>query len=84
MAVYLQNSIKNKIRKRSVMISGHATSISIEEAFWDALKVIAEKNNLSINSLIEKIDKERPTNLDGSTNNLSSAVRVFILDNKSV
>tara|TARA_Y100000739_G_C20366136_1_gene354524 strand:+ start:108 stop:362 length:255 start_codon:yes stop_codon:yes gene_type:complete len=84
MATYQQNSDNNKIRKRSVMISGHATSISIEEAFWNALKIIAEENSLSINSLIEQIDNERSTNIVESTNNLSSAVRVFILHNKTV
>ncbi len=84
MATYLQNLDNNKIRKRSVKISGHATSVSIEEAFWDALKRIAEKHNLSINSLVEKIDSDRSINFDGSTGNLSSAVRVFVLHNKTV
>ena len=75
---------KGKIKKRSIKLYGHKTSISIEEAFWNALKIIAEENSLSINSLIEQIDNERSTNIVESTNNLSSAVRVFILHNKTV
>ena len=64
------------------MIAGHATSISIEEVFWDALKHIAAKRNLSINSLIGEIDSDRSTKIDASTSNLSSAIRLFILHNK--
>ena len=60
------------IRKRSVTIAGHSTSVSLEAAFWDALKDIAAGRNLSINALIEQID-------EGRTGNLSSAIRVYVL-----
>lgn len=67
-------SEKLKLRKRSVTISGHGTSVSLENAFWDALKSLAEQRGQSLNALITDIDKER-------TGNLSSAIRVFILEN---
>jgi predicted DNA-binding ribbon-helix-helix protein len=60
------------IRKRSVIIAGHSTSVSLEAAFWDGLKEIATVRGLSVNGLIEQIDGER-------TGNLSSAIRVFVL-----
>lgn len=60
------------VRKRSVLIAGHATSVSVEEEFWDALKEIATRQGRSINALIAEIDS-------GRTGNLSSAVRVFVL-----
>ncbi|MBW7849407.1 MAG: ribbon-helix-helix domain-containing protein [Rhodospirillales bacterium] len=61
-----------EIRKRSVIIAGHATSVSVEEEFWEALKQIAARRGLSLNALIAEIDHSR-------TGNLSSAVRVFVL-----
>tara|TARA_Y100001970_G_C14106135_1_gene788218 strand:- start:533 stop:790 length:258 start_codon:yes stop_codon:yes gene_type:complete len=63
------------IKKRSVNISGHRTSISIEEQFWEVLKEISEYNKKSINSIILEIDKKR--NID---TNLSSAIRLFVLN----
>lgn len=60
------------MKKRSLEIMGHATSISMEDAFWFALKEIAETEKTTVQDLITKIDVER-------TGNLSSAVRVFIL-----
>ena len=61
------------IRKISVRIAGHSTSVSLEEAFWAALRTIAKERGLSIAELIEEIDRDR----DG---NLSSALRVFVLE----
>ncbi len=61
------------VKKRSVEIAGHRTSLSLEEAFWRALKRIAARDGVSINRLIERIDRER-------TGNLSSAVRVYVLE----
>ena len=61
-----------RIIKRSVRISGHPTSISIEPAFWDALREIAALRQLSVSALVATIDAGR----DG---NLSSAIRVFVL-----
>ena len=67
-----------RIRKRSVVIAGHASSVSLEEAFWRALKKIAQARRQSVNALISEIDRERPNDLSG---NLSSAIRVFVLEN---
>ncbi len=61
------------VQKRSVEIAGHRTSLSLEEAFWRALKRIAARDGVSINSLIERIDRER-------AGNLSSAVRIYVLE----
>ena len=63
---------KDGLKKRSVDIDGHRTSVSIEAPFWDALRDIAERRSTSVNQLIATIDKTR----DG---NLSSAIRVFVL-----
>mgnify|MGYP000311330149 CR=1 FL=1 len=63
-----------KIRKRSVRIAGHATSISLEAAFWQALKQITDQRGCSINQLITDIDAARPSG------NLSSAIRVYVLN----
>lgn len=60
------------IRKRSILISGHATSVSLEPEFWAALKKIAEARGRSINDLISELDQDR-------RGNLSSAIRVFVL-----
>ena len=64
--------VSDRIRKRSVIVSGHRTSISLEETFWEALTKIANERSVSINHLITEIDRENP-------NNLSSATRVYIL-----
>jgi predicted DNA-binding ribbon-helix-helix protein len=60
------------MKKRSVLIAGHPTSVSLEEEFWDALKAEAATRNVSVNALIEEIDA-------GRAGNLSSAIRVFVL-----
>jgi predicted DNA-binding ribbon-helix-helix protein len=60
------------IKKRSVVISGHRTSVSLENAFWYALKEIATRNGQTVNQLVSEID-------DGRTGNLSSAIRVHVL-----
>ena len=62
------------IKKRSINIHGHQTSISLEPEFWDALKSLAENKNLSLNKIIAKIDDDR-----APENNLSSAIRIYIL-----
>lgn len=60
------------IRKRSVVIEGHATSVSLEAEFWDALTAIARRRGMTINQLVTEIDR-------GREGNLSSAIRVFVL-----
>ena len=61
------------IRKRSVVIGGHATSVSVEQPFWDGLRRIAGERGMSINALLGEIDRASP-------GNLSSAIRVFVLE----
>jgi predicted DNA-binding ribbon-helix-helix protein len=61
------------MKKRSVKISGHATSVSLEEPFWDALKKLSDEEKTSLNNLIDKIDKAR------AGGNLSSALRLYVL-----
>ncbi len=71
-----------QIRKRSVMISGHATSVSLERAFWQRLKAIAKHRGVSVNALIDEIDGMRsPPDAGDRAGNLSSAIRVFVLGN---
>lgn len=60
------------MRKRSVLIAGHPTSVSLEEEFWEALRRIAAERGCSVNALIEEIDA-------GRAGNLSSAIRVHVL-----
>lgn len=62
------------LKKRSIVIAGHATSVSLEPEFWDALKVIAGERGLSLNQMVAEIDQLRG-------GNLSSAIRVFVLEN---
>lgn len=59
--------------KRSIVIRGHKTSISLENIFWDALKSIALERHQSISALVAKIEQDR------ESSNLSSATRVFVL-----
>jgi predicted DNA-binding ribbon-helix-helix protein len=61
------------IVKRSVSIAGHRTSISLEEPFWASLREIADRDKISVQALIGRIDAER------GEQNLSSAIRVFVL-----
>ena len=63
----------NGVTKRSVMIAGHRTSVSLEDPFWEALREIAEARDQSVQALIGTIDAGR----EGQ--NLSSAIRVFVL-----
>jgi predicted DNA-binding ribbon-helix-helix protein len=60
--------------KRSLTLQGHRTSISLEPEFWDALKLIAQREDVSLAALVGKIDAQR------STRNLSSALRVHVLN----
>lgn len=69
---------QGSVSKRSVRIAGHPTSLSMEDAFWDALKEIAQARGASLNALIAEIDAARAEHADGG--NLSSAVRVWVLN----
>lgn len=59
------------MKKHTITIHGHATSISLEDEFWDALKQEAQRQNLSIAGLVARIDEARTTGL-------SSAIRVYL------
>jgi predicted DNA-binding ribbon-helix-helix protein len=61
------------LTKHSVRIAGHATSVSLESAFWEALCEIAGRRALSINALLSQIDADRG-------GNLSSAIRLYVLE----
>ena len=66
--------MSDAIPKRSVIVAGHRTSVSLEDAFWRALKDIATQNNMSLAALVAQIDAAR------GEANLSSALRVFALE----
>ena len=69
---YLYN--QDVIKKRSVVVSGHRTSVSLETIFWDELRNLASQRQKSVNQLITEIDQH----CNGS---LSSALRVFVVQN---
>ena len=66
--------MKSSVVKRSIVIGGHKTSISLEDTFWIELKDIAQAQRLTLSELVAKIDSVR------KQNNLSSAIRLFVLD----
>jgi predicted DNA-binding ribbon-helix-helix protein len=68
------------LRKRSVTIDGHRTSISLEDGFWEELAAIAQARRLSLNALVAEIDHARSAPSDDRTGNLSSALRLYVLD----
>ena len=66
--------MKSPVVKRSIVIAGHKTSVSLEDAFWKCLKEIAGERQMTLSDLVASIDTGRH---DG---NLSSAIRLFVLD----
>ncbi len=62
-----------EVKKRSLMIAGHPTSVTLEAPFWEVLKELAAAENIAVNALVERIDATR-------TGNLSSAIRVYVLE----
>ena len=71
----MQGIAKSAVTKRSVVIGGHKTSVSLEEPFWTEVRAIAESEQITVSNLLRRIDRER-TNA-----NLSSAIRVYVLEN---
>ncbi len=63
-----------RVVKRSLVVAGHRTSVSLEDAFWRRLKAIAAERGLSVNALAAAVDAAR------GEANLSSALRVFVLE----
>jgi predicted DNA-binding ribbon-helix-helix protein len=66
--------MKSPVVKRSIVIAGHKTSVSLEDAFWKGLKEIASGRDMTLSDLVAAIDSER------QHGNLSSAIRLFVLD----
>jgi len=66
--------MKSLVTKRSIVVGGHKTSVSLEGAFWNGLKEVAASRKITLSDLVGSIDSDR---VHG---NLSSAVRLFVLD----
>jgi predicted DNA-binding ribbon-helix-helix protein len=66
--------MKSLVVKRSIVIGGHKTSVSLEEPFWLSLKEIAHGQRLTLSTMVGDIDTKR------QQGNLSSAIRLFVLD----
>ncbi|HET9902142.1 MAG TPA: ribbon-helix-helix domain-containing protein [Xanthobacteraceae bacterium] len=66
--------MKSPVVKRSIVIAGHKTSVSLEDAFWSGLKDIAAGRGMTLSELVANIDTGR------QHGNLSSAIRLFVLD----
>jgi predicted DNA-binding ribbon-helix-helix protein len=66
--------MKTAIVKRSIIINGHKTSVSLEDAFWSSLKNIAHTDGVPVSKMVTEIDRTR------ERGNLSSAIRLFILE----
>ena len=68
-----ERAMKSPVVKRSVVLAGHKTSVSLEDAFWQGLKDIATSRRTTLSDLINSID------IDRERGNLSSALRLFVL-----
>ena len=66
--------MKSPVVKRSIVLRGHKTSVSLEDEFWKGLKEIAGKRLMTLSVLVDGIDAHR------QQGNLSSALRLFVLD----
>src|SRR5262245_27262866 len=69
-----ETMMKSPVVKRAIVIAGHKTSVSLEDAFWKGLKEIATARDMTLSDLVAAIDSER------QHGNLSSAIRLFVLD----
>ena len=66
--------MKSPVVKRSIVIAGHKTSVSLEDAFWQSLKDIASSRDMTLSEVVATIDTDR------RHGNLSSGIRLFVLD----
>ena len=66
--------MKSAVVKRSIVVAGHKTSVSLEDAFWNGMKEIARERQMTLSELVAEIDAQR------QLGNLSSALRLFVLD----
>ena len=67
----------SRVRKRTIVLDRHKTSVSVEDAFWDGLKEIAAARGTTVGQLMAAIDSERR---ERQLPNLSSAIRLFVLN----
>ena len=65
--------MKSSVSKRSIVIAGHKTSVSLEAEFWNSLREIARERGMTLQELVAAIDRDR------EHGNLSSAIRLFVL-----
>jgi len=72
-----EGHLKSQVIKRSLVVGGHKTSVSLEDAFWDELRAIAHKFGVHLSQLVGSIDAER------QHSNLSSAIRLFVFEYRS-
>jgi predicted DNA-binding ribbon-helix-helix protein len=70
----LEKIMPSTIVKRSIVVAGHQTSVSLEDAFWNGLKEIGKHHNRTLSDLVDDINGQR------QYGNLSSAIRLFVLD----
>lgn len=66
--------MKSPVVKRSIVVGGHKTSVSLEEAFWNGMKEISGQRSMTLSEMVGEIDNNR------QQGNLSSAIRLFVLD----
>jgi predicted DNA-binding ribbon-helix-helix protein len=66
--------MKSPVVKRSIVVAGHKTSVSLEEAFWNSMKEISASRDMTLSDLVSEIDQGR------KQGNLSSAIRLYVLD----
>jgi predicted DNA-binding ribbon-helix-helix protein len=70
--------LKSRVVKRSLVVGGHKTSVSLEDVFWNELRAIAQHRGLHLSELVGSIDGER------QHGNLSSAIRLFVFEERCV
>ena len=70
----MEGVMRSPVVKRSIVVAGHKTSVSLEDAFWRGLKEIAMGRDLTLSEMVGAIDSGR------AQGNLSSAIRLFVLD----
>ena len=66
--------MKTAVIKRSIILEGHKTSVSLEDEFWDGLREIVSDRNTSLSAVVDEIDRDR------DNCNLSSAIRVYVFN----
>jgi predicted DNA-binding ribbon-helix-helix protein len=69
----LERFMRSSVVKRSIVVGGHKTSVSLEDIFWSALKDIASEKDVAVSTLVDSVDKGR------NTCNLSSALRQYAM-----